>query len=747
MKIYDVRILARIKSKNQQGSDVQVNENLLLFTLRGSKYAINGLVVVELLKSLNISPLSNSVPYLLGSTNFRGEIVPIVDLQIFFHGQQTRTTNSDQEMYIALEFQDKSLILKVESVIGTLKELDSQVTDLIRFTDPTELTYFMKAFIHDKEIIVLVAHEQILERITLELTEKKKEFLAGNQDILAPLEIPTNPELYNIDLGDKVSKEIPTLKPTKLLKDKKIKSKFQSAILVSVHDYDILILNEDIVEIFSYSNLTAVPNVKKTVKGAINYRGSVISTLSLRELLELPSKLLPNENREVIIFNVANQYFALLVDEIKEIIEIDRKEIRKTFTLGDKKRKYIFQGVITNSEGSILPILNNECIYQDMVQPAKDEVIFFSDIERDTLIQKTENIKDGLVFEASGKRFFLESSNVTQIIDDKEFLEKEYSNVAIRGATVHTNIVPLIDFSKLLGISKDTDQFEKVGILLKDSESDSQITIVVDNILGKISIEKLDAFQKETGISEEIISPIITGFFEYQGNLGMIVNAKQLFDESTAILKESLTITSIEEFEKTLQPNEREFLEEIYDSRKELELLLFYHQEGTRLDYFVCQLGGIKAAIDVDLTRRVFSSLIMKETLSEFHPFIGTSIIENDEIPILDLGLLLIKNYVYSKHSNDGLFLSLVNDNDKYLIPVQGIEGVITTFEEELSPCEDLSSFIDGEEVCLNVIENDKFDSTIFVLEPEFLKTKLNKLGEITERMNLKSENKQKKRN
>jgi purine-binding chemotaxis protein CheW len=710
--------------------------------LKGTKFSLHSSSVIQLLQKLIITPVANSAPYIVGSTTFQGEVLPVIDLQAFFYGELL-TKDSGMKVqkgnYIVTMggIQGESFIVfQVESVLGVItKPPESQIVDLVSLADPSEYSYFKKAFLLEEEIVIQVSPEEILNQIKIELDHYQNQFLTDNKDSFMPVELPISLEEFNIDLKHKLSISPPT-SGTKVEKIVIYSRESQlTATLVSVQDYKVLIPNKRIVEIFNVSHVTEVPNVSEAVMGAVNFRGSVISLVNLSKLLVTSSsdfitkqKTL-DENSNILVFDISGQFFALFVDEIKEIIEINQNEIMPSIDpVNSLKADYIFQGAVIDSDGQILLVLDVDYIFQKCLDPylfksAANQMISFEDNRVVTIDKKSAIHKEGIIFEDNGNRFFLDSDFVVQIIEPNSILLKGYSKTII-GATVHSNIVPLLDFCSLLGdkrIKQRTLQ-ESIGILIKDSDSNLEVTLLVDKVLDKISTEDLEAFQPDTGLAERVLSSLISGFFSHQDSLGMILNPKGIFQESYSLLKSELSIEDIEkDFSSTLQPKEKEFLEKVQASRKELELLLFYHQEGIRLDYFVFRLENVLLAIDVTNVRVVFHSLEIQSLSSEFHPVIGTTLIEGKSLPILNLKSLILSSDDSEEKFEDLFFFSLVIQDKILLIPTNAIEGVITTFKEELIPCEKEKIFLEGTDVCHYVFNNANVPTSIYIIENDFL--------------------------
>ncbi|MFX0181499.1 MAG: chemotaxis protein CheW [Candidatus Hodarchaeota archaeon] len=732
--------ISKIKAKRENfktGSDT-----LLQFTLKGTKYSLHSSSVIQLLQKLIITSVANNAPYIVGSATFQGEVLPVIDLQSFFYGEPLTSDSgmnvqSGNYIVAADERQGESFIIfQVESVLGVItKPPESQIVDLMSLADPSEYSYFKKAFLLEKEIVIQVSPEEILTQINKELDHYQTQFLADNKDSFMPVELPISLEEFNIDLKHKLSISPPSL-GTKADKTVSYSRESQlTATLVSVRDYEILIPNKRIVEIFSVSHVTEAPNVSEAVMGAVNFRGSVISLIDLSKLLETSSsdfvtkqKRL-DENSNILVFDISGQFFALFVDEIKEIIEVNQNDIMPSIDpMNNLKADYIFEGAVIDSDGRILLLLDVDYIFQKGLDPyiaksAAKQIISFEDNRVATVDKKSTIRKEGIIFEDNGNRFFLDSEFIIQVIEPNSILLKDYSKTII-GATVHSNIVPLIDFCSLLGDKriKQRSLQESIAILIKNSESNLEIALLVDKVLDKISTEDLEAFQPDTGLAEKVLSSLISGFFSHQNGLGMIINPESIFKESYTLLKSELSLENIEEdFSSTLQPDEREFLEKVQASRKELELLLFYHQEGIRLDYFVFRLANVLLAIDVTNVRVVFHSLEIQSLSSEFHPIIGTTLIEGKVLPILNLKELILSSDDFEEKTEDLFFFSLIIQDKIFIVPTDAIEGVITTFKEELVPCERPEAFLEGIDFCDYAFSNANIPESIYIIENDFI--------------------------
>ena len=716
-------------------------DNLCVFTLLGTKYALKNILVIQILQNLTITPVATNIHYFIGSTTFRGEVVPIINLKSFFYDKNLLLVSmsiNEQQNYIALKSENKTVVFQVESVLGSIRRPEeSRVANIAYLPSSFENSYFDKAFIDDEDqIVIQLDHTQILDRIIYELKQGQREFIAENQAHLVPIEMPEHADKYNIDLRQKLSTPAPTASLASTETVYSTQKARRTGLLVSIQNLDVLIPDDHIVEIFNVTNITEPPNVPGAVVGAINFRGEVLSALDLAKIL-IPSytsnkniKKNQETDIEAIILEITGQQIALFVDEIREIVEMEETNLHSLLTYNSGvTSNYYFQGIMLDRTGQIILVLDVEYLFQMVSDPAildqdSNRVIYFDNPVVDSFRKSTESLEEGLLFEDEGYIYFLDSSFIAQVIEKNAFLFKKYPHDAIKGATIHTNIVPVIDYSNIIGGSQTNlgESKNPVGILVRDPENNMEITFLVDNVVNKLPVDKFDAFQRGVGIAAETLSPIISGFLSYQGSLGMIISPDHLIKEAFTLLQENLQIQNIkEEFSSTILPSELEFLEAIQAKRKEIELLLFYKQKGVRLDYFVFKWGENLLSIDVSNIRRVFASPQWQNVDSKYHPIIGVATIDDIELPIIDLESLLLTSENRNESRSSNYFFSIEYQSHTFLIPVDDIKGVLTTFKEELTPCEDTSIFIQGKKACLHTFSNKKILSLIYIIENKLL--------------------------
>lgn len=97
---------------------------------------------------------------------------------------------------------------------------------------------------------------------------------------------------------------------------------------------------EDVQEVIRPQLVTTVPHCDEHIRGLINLRGQIVTTVSLRKLFGLEDDL--TKPYMMIIVKKAEKYIALTVDSIEDVIDVPCNLFERTpETLDEKLIKHI----------------------------------------------------------------------------------------------------------------------------------------------------------------------------------------------------------------------------------------------------------------------------------------------------------------------------------------------------------------------------------------------------------------------
>jgi purine-binding chemotaxis protein CheW len=111
-----------------------------------------------------------------------------------------------------------------------------------------------------------------------------------------------------------------------------------------------------ILEIVGAAKPQPVPLAPIFVGGLMHYRGDVLTTVSLRQLLDMP----PKEGRQdLLVLESAGGIFGLLVDSVSEVLTVSSVDYEPNPSILDERRGSLFAGAYKLKD-SLLVMLNPE---------------------------------------------------------------------------------------------------------------------------------------------------------------------------------------------------------------------------------------------------------------------------------------------------------------------------------------------------------------------------------------------------
>ncbi len=109
-------------------------------------------------------------------------------------------------------------------------------------------------------------------------------------------------------------------------------SKQYIVVMVGSEQYGIDISYID--NIVRMQKITRVPKVQTYFKGVINLRGEVVPVMSVRKKMGLEDDVLTNASRIIILKLEENASLGVIVDEVREVVNLSEDEIDKVSNKG-----------------------------------------------------------------------------------------------------------------------------------------------------------------------------------------------------------------------------------------------------------------------------------------------------------------------------------------------------------------------------------------------------------------------------
>lgn len=112
------------ETAEKKDSAVVVDFKMVTFALSGKDYAIDIMNVKEIAKAGRFTYVPNTLPFVLGVYNLRGEIIPILDLRLFFNIEVPQREENKLENLLILNVGDQKfgvVVDKIDKVVGVQK--------------------------------------------------------------------------------------------------------------------------------------------------------------------------------------------------------------------------------------------------------------------------------------------------------------------------------------------------------------------------------------------------------------------------------------------------------------------------------------------------------------------------------------------------------------------------------------------------------------------------------------------------
>ncbi|WP_210499037.1 chemotaxis protein CheW [Vibrio crassostreae] len=110
-------------------------------------------------------------------------------------------------------------------------------------------------------------------------------------------------------------------------------------------------------EVLRYTAITPVPHSPHFVLGLINLRGNVVTVIDGRRRLQVKESELTSDSR-IVIIESEECTVGVLVDQVREVINIDKADLDQSPSMTDDKASEYIQSLYHN-ENELLILLNN----------------------------------------------------------------------------------------------------------------------------------------------------------------------------------------------------------------------------------------------------------------------------------------------------------------------------------------------------------------------------------------------------
>ena len=157
------------ESRKQQAT---IDFKMVTFSLSGKDYAIDIMYIKEIAKAGHFTFVPNVLPFVVGVYNLRGEIIPILDLRLFFNIEVEKKSKSALENLLILTVGDQTfgiIVDKIDKVVGVQKSTIRPPHPL--FSD-VNVKYISGVVESNKHLYILLDIERIFSKETIENSQQ-----------------------------------------------------------------------------------------------------------------------------------------------------------------------------------------------------------------------------------------------------------------------------------------------------------------------------------------------------------------------------------------------------------------------------------------------------------------------------------------------------------------------------------------------------------------------------------------------
>lgn len=161
----------RTKREDERNQNAIADFKMVTFSLSGKDYAINIDYVKEIAKAGNFTYVPNVLPFVVGVYNMRGEIIPILDMRLFFNIQGAERSSDGLENLLILTVDEQTfgiIVDKIDRVVGVQKSSIRPPHPL--FSD-VNVKYISGVVESNKHLYILLQIETIFAKENLDANQ------------------------------------------------------------------------------------------------------------------------------------------------------------------------------------------------------------------------------------------------------------------------------------------------------------------------------------------------------------------------------------------------------------------------------------------------------------------------------------------------------------------------------------------------------------------------------------------------
>lgn len=166
-------------------------------------------------------------------------------------------------------------------------------------------------------------------------------------------------------------------------------------VIFHIRDEEFGVKIEDILEIIKVGHITSIPNTPKFIKGIINVRGDIVTTIDMKERFSIRGT--ESTPRHIVITRQNDCLFGLMVDEVTEVLRIEEREIKPAPPLIAAIHKEYVKGVVIYENRLLILLDLSHVLSQEefnklaeMSQQYQDQPLEDQSLQKKSIVEEDE---------------------------------------------------------------------------------------------------------------------------------------------------------------------------------------------------------------------------------------------------------------------------------------------------------------------------------------------------------------------
>jgi purine-binding chemotaxis protein CheW len=290
-------------------------DTYLIFSLHGSRYAVDALAVREILYLPELTPIAEAPGYIVGVFNLRGKVVPVMDLDVRFGYPPLRYHLSDA--IVVLQHAGVLLGIIVNGV-HDVRSLSTEAVEEVPTYGREGISRFLAGVAKVDETIIMLLHLDNLIRLSEDVGEMGEDAMTLRPCVERPFCPEATPEeraIFRERAGE-------LIQPT------------ESQDLAGFIPFAVVGLNGEyfgvdlqVVRGFvDIRDVAPVPCCPEHIVGNTNLRGEVVTLVDIRGVLRMPFGRGSTGSKAVVV-EVDGLLAGITVDEVFDVVYLRPSDI------------------------------------------------------------------------------------------------------------------------------------------------------------------------------------------------------------------------------------------------------------------------------------------------------------------------------------------------------------------------------------------------------------------------------------